>query len=276
MLNQSSLQNLEIKNESYSQSDSVIYFGVNGYGITWSYFLTHLVLVIVAGTGILLNTVALQIVHIKSPFNDVSQIFISHLAMSDIFNGIICIYVVLYNLIHYKNYYECAFRTGLTTCINLNSSIHILSLTFDRYFKIMHPYKYVQLFTEKRMKVFSSSAWIFAAVLGMMPILGWRRPPLHGITYCSYFGVLETRYLTLMCILFYTILLAMLYCYFSIICVAWNQKKKVIDRPRDRKAAYDYRNTKALWWAPTKTVIILISFYSCCWLPTGKQKQVRP
>ena len=253
------------------KSTSMLYYGVNGFEITWIYLFTHLVLLIVAGIGIFLNTVALKIVSIKSPLHDASHNFISHLAMSDIFIGIICIYTVLYNLIHYKNYYECALRTGIATCMNLNSSIHLLFLTFDRYFKIMYPYKYVQYFhNEKRMKILSRCAWLFAGILGLLPIFGWRRPPINGTTYCSYFGVLDRRYLMLVSSLFFAIMLTMFYCYINIICVAWNQRKNVTATPKDAKSSYDHRNTKALWWAPTKTVIILITFYSCCWMPTGK------
>ena len=252
-------------------SASVFYYGVNGFGITWSYFFTHVVLLVVAGVGIFLNAVALKIVSVKTPFHDASYNFISHLAMSDIFIGVICIYNVLYNLIHYKNYYECALRTGIASCIVLNSSIHLLFLTFDRFFKIMHPYKYVQFFNnEKRLKILSRCIWIFAGIFGLLPILGWRRPPINGTTYCSYFGVLEKSYLILMFSLFFIIMVIMFYCYISIVCVAWNQRRSVMDTPKERRSGYDHRNTKALWWAPTKTVIILITLYICCWTPSGK------
>ena len=252
-------------------STSVLYYGVNGFEITWSYFFTQIVLFIVAGIGMFLNAVALKIVSIKSPLHDASHNFIAHLALSDISISVICIYTVLYNLIHYKNYYECALRTGMVTCMNLNSSIHLLFLTFDRYFKIMHPYKYVQYFNnEKKLKIFSRCTWLFAGILGLMPMLGWRRPPMNGTAYCSYFGVLDRGYLMLMCTLFFAIMLTMFYCYISIICVAWNQRKMVMETPKDKKSSYDHRNTKALWWAPTKTVMILITLYSCCWMPTGK------
>ena len=264
-------------NGSNVQSDFVLYVGISGYKITWTYFLTHIFLLLVAGTGIILNVIAFKIVQIRSPLHDISQIFISHLAMSDIFNGAVCIYVVLYNLVHYKNYYECAFRSGLVTCINLNSSIHLLSLTFDRYLKIIYPYKYFQLFTEKKIKIFSPCVWIFAGTLGLLPILGWRRPLQNGIAYCTYFGVLDTSYLTTTAAIFSLVLIVMIYCYVNIIFVACNQRNEAIGLPNNKnvvsnstKAVYDHRNTKALWWTPTKTVVILITFYSFCWFPTGK------
>ena len=249
---------------------SVLYYGVNGYGITWGYFLTHLALILVAGAGLFLNTMALKIVHIKSPLSDVSQTCISHLARSDICTSIVCLYLVLYNLVHYKNYFECAFRTGVCTCILLNSSVHLLSLTFDRYFKIMFPYKYVQLFTENKMKVFSVSAWIFSCILGLLPIIGWRQPPTRGINYCSYFGVLEMNYLTVVCILFFTIMFMISFCYISILCVAWSHRRSITCVSKGTKGSYTARNTLSLWWSPTKTIIVLITFYTGCWLPSGR------
>ena len=256
-------------NTSFMHSGSnTLYYGLNGYGITWSYFLIHIAMILTAGAGILLNTAALRIVRSESCVNDGSKIFISHLATSDIFNGIICIYNAFYNLVHFKNYYECAFRTGLSTCINLNSSLHLLSLTFDRYFKIIHPYKYVRLFTETRMKLFSSCTWVVSITLGLLPILGWRLPSFNGLLYCSYFGVLDKQYLSLMCVLFFFIYFMLFYCYICIICAAWNQRRRIMVSLNDA-SAYTSWNTKALWWAPTKTVLILITFYSCCWLPIG-------
>ena len=245
----------------------VVYFGLNGYGITWTYLLIHLAMIIMACLGVTLNVAALRIVRSNPLTSDGSRIFISHLAMSDIFNSIICTYITFYNLIHYKNYYECAFRTGLSTCILLNSSLHLLSLTFDRYFRIMYPYKYVLLFTETRMKKCSVSIWAISLSLGMLPMFGWRQPPFDGLSSCSYFGVLSKSYLVLMSLLFYCIQATMFFCYFSILFVAWNQSCKIMKTSAD---SYSYWNTKALWWGPTKTVIILISFYSCCWLPTGR------
>ena len=217
----------------------------------------------------MLNAVALKIVSIKSPLGDVSNNFISHLAMSDTFIGIICVYNVLYNLIHYKNYYECALRTGIATCITLNSSIHLLFFSFDRYFKIMHPLKYIKYFSnENRLKIFSRCTWLFAGILGLLPILGWCQPPTNGMKCCSYFGVLDKQYLILMTSLFFGIMLMMFYCYISILCVAWNQRRK--DFQSNNQNSCGRRNTKAHRWAPTRTVMILITVYSCCWMPTGR------
>ena len=254
-----------------SNSSTVLYYGVSGFGITWSYFLTNIVLLVVAGAGIFLNIAALKIVSLKPVLHDASYNFISHLATSDIVIGVICIYNAFYNLIHYKNYYECVLRSGIATCITLNSSIHLLCLTFDRHFKIMHPYIYTQYFSdENRLKLISRLTWLFSGILGVSPILGWRRPPEKGIEYCSYFGVLDRGYLILMTTLFFVTMFILFYCYISILCVAWNQRRSVIRTNNKQKASYDHRNTKALWWGPTKTVMILITLYSCCWMPTGK------
>ena len=260
----------ETLNENTSVS-GVLYYGVHGFGITWTFFIINILLLIVAGTGLVLNIIALKIVSVKSPLSEVSNNLVSHLARSDIFIGIICIYNVLYNLIHYKNYYECVLRTGLATCIALNSSFHLLFLSFDRYFKIIHPFKYIKYFSnENRLKMFSWGIWMVTGILGLLPILGWRRPLVHGTKYCSNFGVLDKCYLTLMSGLFYGINIIMLYCYISIICVAWKQREKDFQSGKVKQNTVCRRSSKAQWWAPTRTVLILITLYSCCWMPTGK------
>ena len=260
---------MDSKNGTFNDtSSSVLYYGVNGFRVTWDYFLINIVLFFVAGAGIILNAIALKIVSTKSPLRDVSHNFISHLAMSDIFVGLICIYTVLYDLTGNRNYYECCFRTGIVTCISLNSSIHLLLITFDRYFKIKHPFKYIKYFSnEKRLRLLSVSTWLFAATLGLLPILRWRRPPIHGVEYCSYFGVLPKQYLIFMTSLYFTILFIMLYCYISIVYVACKRRNSQSDG--DKVARSNSQRRKAVWWGPTRTMIILITLYLCCWMPTG-------
>ncbi|XP_045198821.2 adenosine receptor A3-like [Mercenaria mercenaria] len=240
-----------------SMLQTVIYYGVNGFGISWTYLIVHIVLATVAVVGITLNSFTLWALRGKDSGLDVSIIFISNLAFSDVINGVICVYLVTYNLIHYKNYYECAFRTGVIIGMNFNSALQLLALTFDRYFKIIYPYRYVRIFKDKRAKVFCVCAWLLSTILCLLPILGLRQPPIHGLEYCSFFGVQTDTYLILMAVCFYTIFLMAAFCYYRILSVSFALTKRFRQQ----------QTTKQLWWKPTKTVLILIVFYFVCWVP---------
>lgn len=181
-----------------SAMDTVLYYGMNGFGITWTYLLLHFGLVLVAVVGILLNSFAIWALRGKDSDMDVSIIFISNLAFSDIICDVMGIYLAMYNLIHYKNYYECAFRIGVVTGINFNCVLQLLALTLDRYCKIIHPYKYVHIFKAKPAKIFCMCAWLLSGTLCLLPILGLRQPPKHGVNYCSFFGIMKNTYLILM------------------------------------------------------------------------------
>ena len=68
-----SLTNYSNEQLNGSTSTDVFYYGVNGFGITWTYFIVNIVLLIVAGIGIVLNGFALKIVSFKFPLGDVSN-----------------------------------------------------------------------------------------------------------------------------------------------------------------------------------------------------------
>ena len=257
MLNET---NISVGYDIDSNDKLVIYYGVNGFGISWTYLVIHIVLASVAFVGFSLNSFTLWALRGKDSGLDVSIIFILNLAISDVINDVMCVYLVLYNLIHYKNYYECAFRTGVLIGINFNSALQLLALTLERYFKIIYPYKYVYIFKEETAKLFSACAWILSTVLSLLPIFGLRQPPIHGTDYCSFFGVQTDGYLILMTVCFYMVMLIVSLCYYKILSVSFAQTRKCFDK----------QTTKHLWWKPTKTVLILFLFYFACWVPLSK------
>lgn len=236
-----------------------LYYGLNGFGITWTYLFVHIVLATVGLVGIVFNCITLWALRGKDTGLDVSIIFIRNLACSDIINDVMCIYLVCYQLIHYKNYYECAFRMGVLSGMNFNSSQQLLALTLDRYVKIIHPYKYVSIFKEHTAKVYCVWAWSISATLCLLPVIGIRRPPSHGIDYCSFFGVMADSYLITIISCFVFVFLVLVFAYYRILSASWKQIKKCGRQ----------QGMKQLWWKPTKTVLILIVFYCICWIPLG-------
>lgn len=239
---------------------SVLYFGLNGYGITWIYVIVHIFMALVALLGIFLNVFSLFVINRKEHGTDMSIIFISNLACSDFVYDIWGLYLVLYNMVHYKNYYECAFRFGLAIGICFNSLLQLLALTVDRFTKIIYPYQYVRIFKERSANIFCVLSWSFSGLFGLLPLLGVRKPMTHGTAYCSFFGVLDDFYLILVTTLFCLVFVMLIACYIRIWWASFTQSKHMYGPGRIRH----------LWLSPTKTIVILIVFYCLCWFPLGK------
>ncbi|OWF54818.1 adenosine receptor A3-like [Mizuhopecten yessoensis] len=251
----------------------VVYRGVNGYGITLTYLIMNL---IVAGLGLailLLNSYAAYVMSCKPHNWDVTYVFITNLAISDALCGLFTIYNIFYNLIHYKIFYECLFRFGILNCILFNSSLNLFALTFDRYVKITAPYIYWRIFDEERAKMFTIVTWCFTVTMAVMPLAGWHTE--QKSEYCGYFGVFSRTYLIMLLsmVLIGFLLLCVMYIHILIIASAKSSQTQAFRERMLRiqgSVVYRSRNpVKALWWKPTKIILIIIGINVLCYTPVG-------
>ena len=173
----------------------ILYYGLNGYGISVPYFCVTLFTFVVAVPAVLLNGIVARILFGRDFREDAACIFISHLALSDLSSGILLFYNAIYNLIHYKQYYECAVRFGLVNGVFLNSALIIFALTSERYAKIIFPYRYVTWFTPSRAKLFTILSWTISLIFCQAPLYGWNNSISEA--YCRYFGVFTKDFLTI-------------------------------------------------------------------------------
>ena len=217
-----------------SSTDYLLYYGFNGYGITWFYLGINILTFFVAVIAITLNVVIVYILFGRDFREDVSCIFISHQALSDFLSSVLLLYNVIYNLIHFKLYYECAVRFGFVNGVFMNSSFILLALTSERYGKIMLPYKYGNIVTAKRAKILMNSSWLFSVVYCQAPLFGWNQNTSEE--YCRYFGVFTKDFLLMYCVLLSTMSFLVFLMYCHILYIAYKQRKTI----------YRFENTKEM------------------------------
>ncbi|CAC5372504.1 ADORA1 [Mytilus coruscus] len=241
----------------------VLWYGLNGYGITCFYLGINILIFVVAIVAVLLNGIIIYILFGRDFREDVSCIFISHLALSDFLSAVLLFYNVIYNLIHFKHFYECAIRFGLVNGVFLNSSVILLSLTAERYAKILLPFKYASLITPEKAKYFMISSWVVCLVICQAPLFGWNQDTSEE--YCRYFGVFTKNFLLIYCAIMYmmSFLVFLMYCH--ILCIAFKQNNKI--RRADHRQI-NKRHTH-IWWKPTKTAMIIVGINVVSWLPSG-------
>ncbi|XP_060071670.1 adenosine receptor A3-like [Ylistrum balloti] len=251
----------------------VVYQGFNGYGVTITYLLMNLIVATLGLAILLLNSYAAYVMSCKPHNWDVTYVFIKNLAISDALCGLFTIYNIFYNLIHYKLFYECLFRFGVLNCILLNSSLNLFALTFDRYVKITAPYIYWRIFEEERAKVFTIVTWCFTIVMALVPLVGWHTE--QNTDYCGYFGVFTRAYLAmlLLIVLIGFLLLCVMYIHILIIASAKSSQTQLFQERMlqiQGLAVYRSRNpVKALWWKPTKIILLIIGINVLCYTPVG-------
>lgn len=259
-----------------SRKEEMFYEALNGYGVTVLYFMHRFSLIILACFIITFNVFVMYALKRKSNSDDVTRVFIYSLSATDAFNGLFLLYNALYDLIHFKNIFECLFRFGFVNSISLCSTLQLLALSMDRYVKILSPYFYLRIFNVQSVWWLSYSVWAICGVVGFLPLMGWRKKEKHSFNFCSFFGVLSQSYFILYTMLHMISFFIIVAVYVHILKIAYNkisenkmflQHALALAVTGDKKAQC---HQNAPWWKPTKTVLIVIGIYFVCWTPTGE------
>lgn len=258
-----------------SNNSDVLYIGLNGYGITYIYLITNLIISFIGLAALFLNFNVIYILIRKPRHWDAGYLFIGNLALSDILLATFTIYDVIYNLIHYQHFYECLFRFGLLSGIIIYSNMSLLALSLDRFVKILSPYVYIRFFYQLRFAKFYLGFTIFVSgIIGLLPFLGWNRnKPSY---YCGFYGVLTRNYLVLITVIYFTTILIIYLMNAHILFIACSQVPEILKFKRFRRSSSVNENCMvlpspaSLWWIPTKTVLIIVGVNVICTMPVGK------
>lgn len=259
-----------------SANDNILYETSNGFKITILYFIHRSSLMILACLIITLNVLVMYALKQKNSSDDVTRIFICNLSVTDMLNGVFLLYNAMYDLIHFKDIFECLFRFGFVNSISLCSTIQLLALSVDRYVKILNPYLYLRIFKAGSVWMILSLVWTFCGVVGFLPLLGWRNHDNQSSTYCAFFGVLSQSYFILYYVLHMISCLIIITIYVHILKIAHDkisENRKFLQHSMSLDVSGKQRTHhlwNAPWWKPTKTVLIIIGVYIVCWIPTGE------
>lgn len=247
----------------------ILYYALNGYGVTIQYLIITLIIIIIGLTILFLNFLVIDTFRLK---REQSEVFLVSLAMSDFTTGLLVLHTSVYQLINFQNVLECKFRFGMLLTVALCSGYHLLLLTVDRYIKITCPLQYNTFCKRSSYLATCISMWMFAVLVGLVPTFGWKNTTEEtdgDEILCSFFGTFHKDYLRLVVVLFLTPAILMLILYGLIFRVAHKHSKQIAIQQQVINHQNINKNNK-LSWKFTKTISIIVGTYVILWLPTGK------
>lgn len=163
----------------------------------------------------------------KKLSSSVANYFVFSLAVSDCFVGFFIPYHMLFYIQQDFGNVEshCLLRFGLILFACSSSITNLVLIAADRYVAIVYPFHYTRLVNKRVAYICITLGWSAALSMATVPIFwnDWRR----GMT-CEIFNVLSINYLKfLLCPLFGTIWITMLFLYSRICKEASGHEKRI-------------------------------------------------
>ncbi|XP_052105845.1 dopamine receptor 4-like [Mytilus californianus] len=255
-------------NVSEDNKEDILFYVLNGYGVTVSYLIINIVTTILGVMILFLNFLVIDTIRRKHELTNTADVLLLSLALADFLTGILVLYNTVYTMSNFQNTLECRFRYSLLLTVAISSGFHLLALTVDRYIKIIKPLHYSRLCKRSTFLTTCISVWIFAILIGLVPTFGWKNnfEETNGDDLlCSFFGTLHEDYLRMVVVLFFIPVILMLILYSHIFKVAHRHSRQIVIQER---MVHPHAKDK-LSWKFTKTISIIIGVYLLMWLPTG-------
>ncbi|ELU17827.1 hypothetical protein CAPTEDRAFT_75048, partial [Capitella teleta] len=129
-----------------------------------------LMLLIIIGNISLIGVIAST-----SSLHSITNMFIISLSVSDLLVGLVVIPVNLaVPTALFNGYTTCMYAACVTVLVAIASMSNIFAVTVDRYVAITAPLHYRVRMRPTVAIAMISVAWVYATILGLLPILGWR------------------------------------------------------------------------------------------------------
>lgn len=150
------------------------------------FVLTVLMLFMTVGNGLMI-----VVLSTRRQLKSVTNMFVISLSASDLLVGLLVIpinFVIPTSL--FNGYTTCIYCASATLTLCLASIANIFAVTIDRYIAIVDPLKYPVRMTRRRASTAIAFVWTYAAVLGLLPVFGWRSNHstcTRGETYSLYY-----------------------------------------------------------------------------------------
>jgi adenosine receptor A2a len=125
----------------------------------------------------------------------VTNYYVISLAVADFLVGLIGIpFAIVVSVGLPKNFEACLFMGSLLMLLCTGSIFSLVAVSIDRYVAIIYPLSYPRRMSPFTALMIIISCWILAALIGILPVLGWNRgrPPVPR---CFFLEVIDTKYL---------------------------------------------------------------------------------
>ncbi|XP_022099057.1 5-hydroxytryptamine receptor 4-like [Acanthaster planci] len=206
-----------------------------------------------------------------------TTVFIANLAVADLSVGLTGMPFILGSSIANRWIAGDVFCTvnGITNVIFCVASMLTLAgIALDRYFAIVHPFRYLELMSGRRVAVVLAWVWLQPLALALLPFAwSWSYYKyFHNEYICTIdWGYSPSFSCSIFALGFFAPLTIMFFCYFHILRVARRQSRLIVDMESmgssesalaTRRARRLKRDAKAAFM-----LLVLIGNFMACWLP---------
>ena len=227
---------------------------------------TASVIVVLAQIGALIvvvNGLVISMVYKKKTLRSFTNLFLGSLALSDLVTGLVGVPLLLVcsNMIKAD---ICISSVILFRFTGISSICHVLLISFDRYFAIVHPYRRASLITKRRAICAICLVWVFACLSSTIQ-LSWDNLNFDDASESKESVDFDTGYSIICLVLFFLVpLLLMCFIYGRIFYISF----KIAKNDRHLQDAL-HRGSRAVHreWRGRSVLVIMVVSFAGCWLP---------
>ncbi|XP_055005365.1 adenosine receptor A2a-like [Boleophthalmus pectinirostris] len=142
------------------------------------------------------NLLVCAAVGINQKLRTVTNYFLVSLAVADIGVGSIaipCAILTDIGLPHH-NLHLCLLMLSVLIMFTQSSIFSLLAIAVERYMAILMPFHYQVLMTPRHAIMVILSTWLLAFFIGLIPLMGWHKPPPES-GYCFFVSVVDMTYM---------------------------------------------------------------------------------
>lgn len=239
------------------------------------YLVTEVLTAVVSVVGNILICLAV--------FNDrrlrtVTNNFILSLATADILVGAVAIpCAILLDLgVARCSLYSCLLMLCNLMTFSLASIFGLLAVAVERYISILCPFRYRALVTPRASILVIICTWILAAVAGLMPFMGWRKP-FPPESECLFSSLISESYMVYLiffgCVL--SPLVAMLVLYARIFLEIRRQIRQIAEWEVDISRRHRKRRIVVREFRMASSLFLVVFCFVLCWFPIHILNSIR-
>ncbi|XP_055519529.1 adenosine receptor A1-like [Leucoraja erinacea] len=200
----------------------------------------------------------------------VTNFFLVSLAVADMLVGAIAIPCALLSDLGLPvcRYYLCVLMLCSMLVLTQASIFGLFAVAVERYIAVLAPFRYQQLVTNRSAAMVIFGSWALAVVIGLVPLMGWRKAATPNET-CIFYNIIDQTYMVyfnfILCMLLP--LLAMFVIYAKIFTEARRQIRRIAERHVNISVEEKRRRVVRKELRTATSLFILLFCFTLSWIP---------